>query len=71
MFAFFDWVTEFFTNLWNFVVTLIEAIANLLYYIPLSVSMGPYLSGIVPTVIGSCIVVTISISVAKLISGRT
>ena len=55
---------------WNFLKTIIDGMATLLETIAEAVTLPPILSGIVPGVIGACIIAVGAVAVAKLIVGR-
>lgn len=70
MLNFFDWVVDTVNLLLDFLWNIIDSIITLFSAIVGAVTLPPILMGLIPGVIGSCMITVVAIAVAKLIAGR-
>lgn len=63
-------IYNFVKQAFEFLLTIIEGTATLLETVAEAVTLPPLLAGVVPGVIGACIIAVGAIAVAKLVIGR-
>lgn len=70
MLDFFDWFVDTAKMFLDFLWNIIDSLITLLSAVTGAVALPPVLLGLIPGVVGSCMITVVAIAVAKLIAGR-
>lgn len=70
MFDFFDKIIGYIEMAWDFLISIIESLLQLLVLTSTTVSLPLNLVGYLPSVLGVSVLVSVSVYVVKLIVGR-
>lgn len=66
---FFDFVVEFFNLIWSYIVNLVESVTTMLSVLFNLPSFVLTFTGVIPSIIGTSVLIVTSISIVKLIAG--
>ena len=70
MFAFFDFVLEFFEQLFSFVGTIVSSLLNAIALVAGSLSFGYGIVGFMPLFLGTCFYIFVFVFLIKFFVGR-